>query len=141
MAVSCDFRLMTPTENTGIGFVHSKMGIVPAWGGCNRLVKLIGKQTALDILSTAKILKCEEAIKIGLVHSPVLFIDDAIKWLNERTRSDKSVVRTLKCLVLNSVYNTENANEVEKRLFSPLWGGTANKEALEKNIKHRASES
>lgn len=132
---------MTPNEKTGIGFVHSKMGIVPAWGGCGRLVKLVGKQNALDILSTARIMKIDEGIRLGLINGAVLSVDDAEKWLIERTKADKRVVRTLKCLVLNSVYNTDDPHDVEQRLFAPLWGGTANKAALERNIKHRVSES
>lgn len=65
LSVACDFRLMTETCK-GIGFVHLKMGILPAWGGTNRLVEKIGPTKALEVLSTAKIFSPTECLKLGL---------------------------------------------------------------------------
>lgn len=43
------------------------MGIIPAWGGANRLMEKVGYVNALDILSTAKILSPDECLKLNLV--------------------------------------------------------------------------
>lgn len=66
LAVSCDFRLMSG-KSKAFGFVHAKMGILPAWGGTTRLVEKIGYNRALDLLSSARILNPGECLKIGLV--------------------------------------------------------------------------
>lgn len=44
----CDFRLATRSAN--IGFVHKKLGITTGWSGGVRLVNLVGKNKALDLL-------------------------------------------------------------------------------------------
>lgn len=43
------------------------MGIVPAWGGTQRLVGILGRRKALEILTTAQVYKPEAALNIGLV--------------------------------------------------------------------------
>ncbi|XP_075232917.1 ethylmalonyl-CoA decarboxylase-like [Lycorma delicatula] len=137
IAISCDYRLLSQNENTGIAFVHSKMGIVPAWGGAGKLVKVVGKQNAMDILLSARIIQQEEGIKLGLIDKVVASLDDAEKWLTEKTKADKSVVRSLKYIILNSLHNYDDPGNVERRLFSPLWGSVANKDALERHVKHK----
>lgn len=66
LSVACDFRLVTETCQ-GIGFVHAKMGILPAWGGTNKLVEKVGYAKALDILCSARVMSPSECFKIGLV--------------------------------------------------------------------------
>ena len=50
-----------------IGFVQSKLGISTGWGGGSRLVKIIGKRKALQLLATADILSFSAASQFGLV--------------------------------------------------------------------------
>ena len=57
-------RILLCTE---IGFVQSKLGISTGWGGGSRLVKIIGKRKALQLLATAAILKYSTASQYGLV--------------------------------------------------------------------------
>lgn len=64
--MACDFRIISESCK-GIGFVHAKMGILPAWGGTNRLVHTVGHRKALDLLSTARIAAPSECLRIGLV--------------------------------------------------------------------------
>ena len=66
ITTACDFRLMTESCK-GFGFVHAKMGIIPAWGGTGRLVQKIGYTKALDIMSSARILKASDCLQMGLV--------------------------------------------------------------------------
>ncbi len=49
-----------------IGFVQSKLGISPGWGGGTRLVNIIGKRNALRLLSTATTLSQSAAMDVGL---------------------------------------------------------------------------
>lgn len=52
---------------TEIGFVQSKLGISTGWGGGSRLVKIIGKRKALQLLATAAMLTYSDAAQYGLV--------------------------------------------------------------------------
>ncbi|XP_066999689.2 ethylmalonyl-CoA decarboxylase [Anabrus simplex] len=140
LAVACDFRLMMENAK-GIGFVHSRMGIVPAWGGATRLVSLVGYRTALDLLTTARIADPKEALKIGLIDDIISSGDSvkaAVEWLSLRTQYAREVVQATKSIVCNArrMHHEDSLSE-ERRLFAPLWGGPANQQALMKNIRHK----
>ncbi|CAG2059579.1 unnamed protein product [Timema podura] len=139
LAISCDYRLLTSSA-AGIGFVHARMGIAPAWGGGIRLVHTVGPHQALDLLLTARVVPPQEAVKIGLVSSIIDSEDglgQATKWLCEKTKFDTTVVRAIKEIVSNARddSNCDLLSE-ERKIFAPLWGGPANKAALLKNIRH-----
>ncbi len=137
ITTACDYRLCSSHEKMRIGFVHSKMGIVPAWGGTHRLVQIVGKTKALDLLLTGSLLDKEKALHIGLVNGIANNVDESYYWLLDRVKQDVSVVRAAKAAIANAAQIPAHVIENESRLFAPLWGGRANKEALAKHIKHR----
>jgi 3-hydroxyacyl-CoA dehydrogenase/enoyl-CoA hydratase/3-hydroxybutyryl-CoA epimerase len=67
VALACDWRVASPDSCTKIGLPETKLGIVPAWGGCTRLPHLIGVPGALDIILGGKTLTASHARKVGLV--------------------------------------------------------------------------
>ena len=115
------------------------MGIVPAWGGTSRLVKMIGEKRALEAILTARIFAPSEALAIGLVDHIIDAEIDAEKWLMERTKASPEVVHAAKLTIVGcqEQLDREGRNqEYERRLFAPLWGGRANREALDSRLKH-----
>lgn len=140
LAMACDFRLLT-SDTGGIGFVHSRMGITPAWGGCTRLVHTIGYTKALDLLATGRRVSGEEALRIGLADGIVdtkNALMEASEWLKVRTKCDIGVLKSLKIMTHNAKkMSKQESLAEEKRLFAPLWGGPANLAALTENIKHK----
>lgn len=50
-----------------IGFLQSRMGIVPSWGGANFLASIVGRGTALRLMTTAPIIAAPEALELGFV--------------------------------------------------------------------------
>lgn len=67
--LSTDFRIATP--DTRIGLPETKLGIMPGFGGTVRLPRLIGLDSALEIMTTAKDVSGMEALKFGLVDAVV----------------------------------------------------------------------
>uniref|UniRef100_A0A0K0DB88 Ethylmalonyl-CoA decarboxylase n=1 Tax=Angiostrongylus cantonensis TaxID=6313 RepID=A0A0K0DB88_ANGCA len=65
LASSCDIRVAH--KETKIGFLQSRMGIVPSWGGAAYLESIIGRGAALRVMTTAPILTATEAKDIGFV--------------------------------------------------------------------------
>ncbi len=65
-ALACHFRLAA--EGTRMGLPEIELGIVPAWGGTQRLTRTVGRAHALDMILRAKRIGAEEALRIGLVH-------------------------------------------------------------------------
>ena len=67
LALSCDWRAASPDRVTKIGLPETKLGLIPAWGGCTRLPRLISVPHALDIILGGKTLTAKHALKLGLV--------------------------------------------------------------------------
>ncbi|XP_076805928.1 ethylmalonyl-CoA decarboxylase-like [Clavelina lepadiformis] len=65
LLTACDFRLIN--EDAEIQFVHKKMGLTPGWGGVTRLVRLIGRDKALHLLSASNKISAQDALHLGLV--------------------------------------------------------------------------
>ena len=66
LALACSFRLATPKAKMGLPEV--KLGLVPGYGGTQRLPRLVGESRALEIVMTGRTVEAEEALAIGLVN-------------------------------------------------------------------------
>ena len=66
LALACTFRVATP--NAKVGLPEIKLGIIPGYGGTQRLPRLVGEGRALEIIMSGRTVDAEEAEKIGLVH-------------------------------------------------------------------------
>jgi 3-hydroxyacyl-CoA dehydrogenase/enoyl-CoA hydratase/3-hydroxybutyryl-CoA epimerase len=71
LTLACDWRVASDSDATRIGLPETQLGLVPAWGGCTRLSRLIGLHRALDLIVPGKTLKPIHAKKMGLVHEVV----------------------------------------------------------------------
>jgi enoyl-CoA hydratase len=69
LALACTFRLASPTAIFGLPEV--KLGLIPGYGGTQRLPRLIGEGRALEIIMTGRNVKADEAERIGLVNAVV----------------------------------------------------------------------
>jgi enoyl-CoA hydratase len=65
LALSCKVRVATP--NAVFAHPGLRLGIITGWGGTQRLSRLIGTARALDIFLTARRVKSDEALEIGLI--------------------------------------------------------------------------
>lgn len=67
MVLACKHRLITDQENSTIGLPETKLGILPGFGGTQRLPRLVGLPKALDIALAGKTLRPKQALACGLV--------------------------------------------------------------------------
>ena len=67
MTLACDHRVASDARVTKVGLPEIKLGIIPAWGGCTRLPRLVGLPRALDVILAGRVLSAERALKLGLV--------------------------------------------------------------------------
>jgi 3-hydroxyacyl-CoA dehydrogenase/enoyl-CoA hydratase/3-hydroxybutyryl-CoA epimerase len=67
LALACHFRVAADWRRTEIGLPEVRLGILPGWGGTQRLPRLVGVAPALDLILTGRSLNARQALKIGLV--------------------------------------------------------------------------
>jgi enoyl-CoA hydratase len=66
LAMACTLRLAS--ENAKLGQPEVKLGIIPGYGGTQRLPRLVGKGIALELILTGERISAEDAYRIGLVN-------------------------------------------------------------------------
>jgi len=65
LALSCHFRIAS--EGTKFALPEIHLGALPAWGGTQRLPRIVGRAHALDMMLTGRHVGAEEALRMGLV--------------------------------------------------------------------------
>jgi 3-hydroxyacyl-CoA dehydrogenase/enoyl-CoA hydratase/3-hydroxybutyryl-CoA epimerase len=73
LALACDYRIITESKKSTIGLPETKLGIIPGFGGTQRLPRLVGVPKALDIILAGKTLKPKQALACGLVDKIVRY--------------------------------------------------------------------
>jgi enoyl-CoA hydratase len=83
LALACTFRLATP--NAKIGFPEIKLGLVPGYGGTQRLPRVIGTTRALELMMTGRPIPANEALALGLINRMIEGdpIEDGIAFARE----------------------------------------------------------
>src|ERR1700757_2867590 len=71
VALACDYRLASDDPATRIGLPETTLGLIPAWGGCTRLPRLIGAEKTAEVILKGKLYSAKEALKLGLVNEIV----------------------------------------------------------------------
>src|SRR5438034_3410639 len=67
VTLACDYRIGSDDPGTRIGLPETTLGLIPAWGGCTRLPRLIGVEKAAEVILKGKLYSAQEALKLGLV--------------------------------------------------------------------------
>lgn len=67
MSLACDYRFALDDPKTKLGLPETQLGIIPGWGGTQRLPRLIGQSEALSMILEAKRVSAQEALRTGLV--------------------------------------------------------------------------
>lgn len=65
LALACTYRIAAPEAS--IGLPESKLGLVPGWGGCVRLPRVIGLDNAIEWIASGKAYSAEQALKVGAI--------------------------------------------------------------------------
>lgn len=129
---ACDLRLTVPQAR--FSFAQTKVGLTTGWGGTARLVHLLGRSRALELLLTARLFDAPEAYRLGFVHRVLPPDEDsltaALNWAAELNQLPATALAAAKALVLRESQSLHESRAAEKELFMQLWGQTAHLEAL-----------
>jgi 3-hydroxyacyl-CoA dehydrogenase / enoyl-CoA hydratase / 3-hydroxybutyryl-CoA epimerase len=95
VALACDWRVASDDPSTRIGLPETTLGLIPAWGGCTRLPRLIGAEKAAEVILKGKLHSTREAKQLGLVDEMVArdqLLDAAKRKIREGKRPSPSVL-------------------------------------------------
>lgn len=114
LAMACHMRIASP--NAKFGQPEVNLGIIPGYGGTQRLIQLIGKGRAFELLCTADMIDAERAEDLGLVNYVEMqgdLINKATEIINKISKkAPLAIAKTVACV--NAYFdNTKNGFEVE----------------------------
>ncbi len=71
VTLACDYRVAGSNAHVEIGLPEVTLGLIPGWGGTQRLPRILGLEPAADLIATGRTVKGEEAKSLGLVRDVV----------------------------------------------------------------------
>jgi enoyl-CoA hydratase len=110
LAMACHIRIAT--ENAKFGQPEVTLGLIPGYGGTQRLTQLVGRGKALELMLTADMISANEAKALGLVNHVVANKDDLMDLATSIMKkivanAPVAIANTIKCV--NAGYEFENA--------------------------------
>ncbi|HJX48462.1 MAG TPA: enoyl-CoA hydratase-related protein [Gaiellaceae bacterium] len=138
LALACDIRYAS--SRAKLGQPEINLGIVPGWGGTQRLAHVCGIGVAKELIYTGRTVDAEEALRIGLVNAiadPVL--EKALETAHElagKSRLALSLAKELCNLTLGVDYTVGLASEADR--FGELFSSEDAKEGLTAFVEKRA---
>jgi enoyl-CoA hydratase len=139
LALCCDVRIAS--SRAILALPEIKLGIIPGYGGTQRLPRLIGPGKAKELILTGDFISAKEALTIGLVNEvvPMEQLDDAVNRLAAKL-ADKSplALRLAKVAVNTGLQADLNAGlEIESYCFARCFDSDDRKEGLNAFLEKR----
>jgi enoyl-CoA hydratase len=141
LAMSCHFRIASDTAKMGLPEVS--LGVIPGYGGTQRLPQLVGKGRAMEMIMTAGMITAEDAYRIGLVNHvvPQTELLDYTKSLAQRIMRNSPVAigKAIKTVNANFIDGV-NGFETEIRNFGKCFGTEDFKEGTTAFLEKRKAD-
>ena len=136
LAMACHFRIAS--ENARFGQPEINLGLIPGYGGTQRLTKLIGKGKAIELLLTGEMIDANSALKYGLVNQvvPLNELIDTCKNILGKINSKASMAIS-KCLVATNAAGTSKGYDTEIFGFGECFGTEDMKEGTRAFLEKR----
>ncbi len=139
LCLACDWRIAATDDATVLGLPETKLGLIPAWGGCTRLPRLLSVRKALDVILSAQVLSARQALRAGLVDEVVPkehVLLSARRWL-DRGKHPRSFAHSAAVnAMVDAVIAPSARHEVQQRTHGNF---PAVEKALEVVLKGSAS--
>jgi enoyl-CoA hydratase len=137
LVLACDIRYAS--SRAKLGQPEVSLGIIPGWGGTQRLARVCGLGVAKELIFTGRTVDADEALRIGLVsavHDPVL--DRARETATLLAAKSPLALRLMKQLANRALGGDHGANlEAEADSFGELFASEDAKEGLAAFVEKR----
>lgn len=136
LAMACHIRYAS--ENAKLGLPEVTLGLIPGYGGTQRLPKLVGKGIANEIIFSAKMIPAQKAKEIGLVNEvyPIEELIDKTKDL-AKIIANNSPMAISKAIQATNLSDTDKGFEIEIKNFGELFDMTDKKEGVSAFLEKR----
>lgn len=141
IAMSCDF--IYATENAVFGQPEVKLGLIPGFGGTQRLAKLVGRNHAKEIIYSGRNVKADEALRLGLIvrtfANKDAMMEEAVKTLKVISANSPNAVSMAKKVMNEGIDLTITEGlQLEKRQFSGIFSSEDMREGTRAFTEKRA---
>jgi enoyl-CoA hydratase/carnithine racemase len=141
MVLACQFRIMTADPRARIGLPELNLGLIPAWGGTQRLSRLVGRSNAMDMILFGKKIAASRALEIGLVNSlaePDQLMPCALEFAQKLSELPPIAVSYVLRATAAGIYEgVDRALEVESEGGAAVRNSADFKEGLEAFMQKR----
>ncbi len=142
IAMMCDMIFASDTAK--FGQPEIKLGVIPGWGGTQRLTRAVGKSKAMDMILTGRMMSADEAERSGLVSRVIPvenLLDETIKAASQIADYSSPSVMLAKEAV-NRAFEASLAEGIqyERRVFYSLFATEDQKEGMEAFAAKRQAE-
>ena len=142
ISMSCDIRICS--DNAMFGQPEVGLGITPGFGGTQRLARLVGPGMAKQLIYTAKNIKADEALRIGLVNAVCpqeQLMEEAEKLAAKIAKNAPIAVRASKKAINDGLQvEMDKAIEIEEKLFGSCFESYDQKEGMGAFLEKRKVE-
>ena len=138
LALTCDFRIATQKARFAQSEVN--IGIIPGWGGCLRLPRVIGLSRAMRMILSGEMISAKEALEIGLINKLAPNDGDIIDVCKEYAkpflnRSRVALMYAKRAIKAGYEIPLKYANELENELFGFAWASEDRVEGIDAFLK------
>jgi enoyl-CoA hydratase len=138
LALCCDFRIASGRARFAQSEVN--IGLIPGWGGCARLPRVIGQSNAMRMIFSGEMINAKEALEMGLVSKLVPNGDDVINTCKEYAkpfvnRSRASLMYAKRAIKEGMEMTLKSANDLESELFGLAWATEDRVEGIDAFLK------
>ena len=142
IAICCDF--IYASENAKFGLPEINLGLIPGFGGTQRLPRLIGSNMTKELIFTGKMISAADAEKIGIANKVVpqdQLLEEVTKTAKEIASKGKVSLRAAK-QAINFGLNTDLATgiQIEIDCFSMCYASSDSKEGTSAFLEKRKAE-
>ena len=141
LAMACHFR--TASTNAKMGLPEVTLGVIPGYGGTQRLAQLVGKGRAMELIMTAGMIDAETAKNYGLVNHvvPQAELLDFTKGIATKITKNSSVAIAKAVEAINANFEDgTNGYEIEIKNFGLSFGTEDFKEGTTAFLEKRKAE-
>lgn len=133
LALACDFRIAHP--ETKMGLPEINLGIIPGFGGTQRLLRIAGEARALQMISTGSTITAKDAVNFGIVNEVnENYRERAFELASELAAKPHSSLKFSKRLLR---HHDPEAFELEKEFFGRVFGLPDRREGVSAFLEKR----